>query len=64
MLLNLPVRGRNVPGKMLMDGQWVSPDGTIQRFAFAFAEGAETLTVFCQKDMRWFAQRTDVMNCC
>jgi|SRR5271157_5996982 len=45
-----------------MGGQWVRRDGTVQRFSFAFAEGLEAMTVFWDKDQRFFAQRTNIIN--
>jgi hypothetical protein len=45
-----------------MGGQWKRQDDSVQRFSFAFAEGYEPLTVFWQKDGRYFAQRTNILN--
>ena len=62
----LPPTGNDSnPDKMVMNGmggQWYKPDGTFQRFEFAFAEGAELLTIFWRQMGRYYSQKTDVMN--
>jgi len=50
-----------------MGGLWKRPDGTVQRYSFAQAEGQEELTAFWRtKDddgsVRYFAQRMPIVN--
>jgi len=55
---------------MRMDGKgyggaWIKHDGSVMRFAFAFAEGQEPITVFWStkgEPKRHFAQRTAIIN--
>lgn len=45
-----------------MSGDWLRPDGQIQRFSFAFAEGWEPITVFWHFGGKFYAQRTGIVN--
>ena len=49
-----------------MGGLWTRPDGTVQRYSFAQAEGAEELTAFWRTneagEARYFAQRMPIVN--
>jgi hypothetical protein len=50
-----------------MGGIWTRSDGTVQRYSFAQAEGAEELTAFWRTkdaagEVHYFAQRMPIIN--